>query len=66
MIANRQEFVKKNSFCCFNFRNSEIGEKLDGKAEIEENIDKNSEAYPSSNRDTYSPRNKGTSWVDWS
>ena len=38
LIANKQEFVKKNTFCCFNFGNSEKGQKLDGKAEIEEKI----------------------------
>ena len=42
-MANKQEFVEKLSFCRFNFGNSEIGQKLDGKAEIEENIDGNSE-----------------------
>ena len=43
IIVNKQEFVKKKTFCCFNFGNSEIGQKLDGKAEIEKKIDRNSE-----------------------
>ena len=46
LIANKQEFVKKKTFCCFNFGNSEIGQKVDGKAEIEEKIDGNSELLP--------------------
>ena len=46
LIANKQEFVKKKTFCCFNFGNSEIGQKLDGKAEIEEKIDGNSVMLP--------------------
>ena len=46
LIANKQEFVKKKIFCCFNFGNSEIGQKLEGKAEIEEKIDQNSEMLP--------------------
>ena len=45
-MANKQEFVEKLSFCRFNFGNSEIGQKLDGKAEIEEKIDGNSEMLP--------------------
>ena len=43
LVANKQEFVKKLSFCRFNFGNSEIGQKLDGKVEIEEKIDGNLE-----------------------
>ena len=39
-MANKQEF------CCFNFGNSEIGQRLDGKAEIEEKIYGNSEMLP--------------------
>ena len=46
LIANKQEFVKKLSFCRFNFGNSEIGQQLDGKAEIEEKIEGNSEMLP--------------------
>ena len=38
LIANKQEFVKKKIFCCFNFGNSEIRQKLDEKIEIEEKI----------------------------
>ena len=37
---------KKKTFCCFNFGISEIGQKLDGKAEVEEKIDGNSEMLP--------------------
>ena len=72
LIANKQIICQKILILLFEFRKLGNREKLDGKAEIEEKIDKNSEAYPSStsrvgtNRDTYSPRNKGTSWVDWS
>ena len=44
LIANKQEFVK--TFCCFNFGNSEIGQKLDGKAEIREKIDGSLEMLP--------------------
>ena len=43
IMANKQEFVEKLSFCRFNFGNSEIGQKLDGKAEIEGKIYENSE-----------------------
>ena len=46
LIANKQELktsVKKLSFFCFNFGNSEIGLKLDGKAEM---IDGNSKIRP--------------------
>ena len=46
LIANKQEFVKKKTFCCFNFGNSEIGQKVDGKAEIEEKIEGNLELLP--------------------
>ena len=38
LLANKQEFVKKLSFCWFNFGNSEIGPKLDGQADIEETL----------------------------
>ena len=40
LIANKQEFVKKRYFVV---SISEIGQKVDGKAEIEEKIDGNSE-----------------------
>ena len=47
VITNKQEFVKKLlSFGCFNFGNSEKGQKLDGKAEIEGKIDGSSEMLP--------------------
>ena len=46
LIANKQEFVIKKTFCCFNFGISEIGQKLDGKAEIEEKFYGNSEMLP--------------------
>ena len=45
-IANKKDFVKKKTFCCFNFGNLEIGQKLDRKAEIEERIDGKSEMLP--------------------
>ena len=41
LIAKKQEFVKKLSFCRFNIGNSEIGQKLDGKAETEEKLNGN-------------------------
>ena len=41
MIANRQKFVKIVIFC-IDFGNSEIGQKIDGKTEIEEKNDGNS------------------------
>ena len=42
LIINKQEYVKKLSFCRSNFGNLEVGQKLDGKEKIEEEIDGNS------------------------
>ena len=44
--SKQTRVCQKKTFCCFNFGNSEIGQKLDGKVEIEENIDGNSEMLP--------------------
>ena len=41
--SKQTRVCQKKTFCCFNFENSEIGQKLDGKAEIEEKIDENLE-----------------------
>ena len=44
--SKQTRVCQKKIFCCFNFGNSEIGQKVDGKAEIEEKIDGNSELLP--------------------
>ena len=44
--SKQTRICQKKKFCCFNFENSEIGQKLDGKAENEEKIDGDSEMLP--------------------
>ena len=39
-LISKTRVCQKNKFCCFIFGNSEIGQKLDGKVETEEKIDR--------------------------